>query len=57
MTVNFDKLVMAASEIATAKDNCAQAANTSVCGVSGDKNKSKLCENCNTTNQSSSGFS
>ena len=36
-TVDFDKLVRAASEIATAKDNCAEASNTSVCGVSGDK--------------------
>ena len=56
-TVEFKKLVRAASERATAKDNCAEAANTSVCGVSGDKSKTKLCENCNTTNHSSSGFS
>ena len=34
-TVEFQKLVRVASEIATAKYNCAEAANTSVCGVSG----------------------
>ena len=41
----------------TAKDNCAEAANTSVCCVSGDKNNAKLCSNCNTTDHSSSAFS
>ena len=34
-TVEFDKLVKAASEIATAKENCAEAITTSVCGTSG----------------------
>ena len=52
-TVDFDKLVRAASE-RTAKDNCAEASNTSVCGVSGNKNNAKLCSNCNTTDHSSS---
>ena len=33
--VEFDELVKAASEIATAKENCAEAVNTSVCGMSG----------------------
>ena len=56
-TIDFDKLVRIASEIATAKDNCAEAASTSVCAVSGDKNIAKLCSNCNTTDHSSSGFS
>ena len=36
-TVSFDKLVSAASEIATAKENCAEASNTTVCGISDDK--------------------
>ena len=53
-TVDFDKLVRAASEIATPKDNCAEALNTSVCGVSGNKNDAKLFSNCNTTDHSSS---
>ena len=40
-TANFNKLVSAASEIATAKDNCAAALNTNICGVSGDQNNAK----------------
>ena len=34
-TVEFDKLVKAASEIATAKEHCAEAINISVSGMSG----------------------
>ena len=49
MTVEFDKLIKAASEIAIAKENCTEAVNTSVCGMSGgEKSKKKLCGNCNT---------
>ena len=56
-TADFDKLVRAASEISTAKDNCAEASNTSVCVESGDKNNAKLCSNCNTSDHNSGGFS
>ena len=50
-TVSFEKLVSTASEIATAKDNVAEALNTTISGISGDKNKAVICEFCN-----SSGF-
>ena len=59
-TVDFDELVRAASEIAVAKENCFESANTSVCGVSGssgEKSKKKLCGNCNTKNHNEAGFS
>ena len=59
-TVDFDELVRAASEIAVAKENCLESANTSVCGVSGssgEKSKKKLCGNCNTKNHNEAGFS
>ena len=38
-TVSFETLVDAASEISTAKDNVAEASNTSLCAMSGDRNK------------------
>ena len=51
-TVEFDVLVKAASEIQQAKDNCLEAGNTSVCGVSGsgssDAKPKKPCMFCNT---------
>ena len=57
-TVEYDDLVKAASEIATAKENCAEAVNTSVCGMSGgEKFKKKQCGNCNTKNHNEAGFS
>ena len=56
-TLEFDKLVNAASEIATAKENCAQAINNSVCGMSGgEKFKKKQCGNCNTKNHNEAGI-
>ena len=59
-TVDFEELVRAASEIAVAKENCLESANTSVFGVSGssgEKSKKKLCGNCNTKNHNEAGFS
>ena len=59
-TVDFEELVRAASEIAVAKDNCLESANSSVCGVtesSGFSSKKKLCGNCNTKNHNEAGFS
>ena len=50
-TVSFEALVSAASEIAVAKDNVAEASTTSVCAISvGDKNK--VCGFCNTLSHS-----
>ena len=50
-TVTFEKLISTASEIATAKDNVAKALNTTISGISGDRNKTVICGFCN-----SSGF-
>ena len=58
-TVDFDELVRAASEIAVAKENCLESANTSVCGMSGssgEKSKKKLCGSCNTKTIMKLGF-
>ena len=59
-TVSFEKLVDAASEIATAKDNETKAGNTSMCAMSGDKTKAPAtgnCGFCNTTSHNAHGFS
>ena len=59
-TVDFDELVRAASEIAVAKENCLESANTSACGVSGnsgEKSKKKHCGNGGTKNHNEAGFS
>ena len=57
-TVSFEKLVDAASEISTAKDNVAEASNTSMFAMSGDKNKANaICGFCNTTSHNANGFS
>ena len=61
-TVEFDVLVKAASEIQQAKDNCLEAGNSSVCGVSGSKpsgvkSKKSACHSCNTMSHSDQGFS
>ena len=59
-TVSFEKLVDAASEIATAKDNVAEAGNTSICAMSGDKTKAPAtgnCGFCGTTSHNAHGFS
>ena len=42
-TVSFEKLVCAASEICTAKDNVAEAQNNTLCGISGDRNNAVIC--------------
>ena len=56
-TVSFVKLVAAASEISTAKDNVAEASNTSVCAMSGDRNKAAaICGFCNTIAHNANGF-
>ena len=55
-TVSFEKLVCAASEICTAKDNVAKGENTTLCGISGDKNNAVICGFCNTVAKNSSGF-
>ena len=55
-TVSFAKLVCAASEIATAKDNDAEASNTTVCGVSGEKSNAAVCGYYNTVARNNSGF-
>ena len=48
----------AASEISTAKDNVAEASNTSMFAMSGDKNKANaICGFCNTTTHNANGFS
>ena len=56
-TVSFSKLVDAASEISSAKDNVAEASNTSVCAMSGDRNKAyAICGFCNTIAHNANGF-
>ena len=50
-TVSFEKPMDAASEISIAKDNVVEARNTSVCAMSGDKNKT------NNTSHNANGFS
>ena len=60
-TVEFDKLVQAASEIQQAKDNCLEAGSSSVCGVTGakpggGKSKKSACHSCNTMSHSEQGF-
>ena len=56
-TVSFEKLVDAASEISTAKDNVAEASNTSMFAMSGDKNKANaICGFCNTTSHNANKF-
>ena len=43
---------------AKAKDNVAEARNTSVCAMSGDKNKTNaICGFCNNTSHNANGFS
>ena len=59
-TAEFHVLVKAASEIQQAKDNCLEAGNTSVCGVtgsgySGAKSK-KPCLHCNTMSHNERGM-
>ena len=59
MTVSFEKLVDAASEIAVAKDNVAEASGTlSMCAMSGgDKTKTNAtCGFCNSNSHNANGF-
>ena len=60
MTVEFDVSVKAASEIQQAKDNCLQAGNTSVCGVTGSGSSGvkfkKPCMHCNTMSHNEQGL-
>ena len=59
-TVEFDVLVKAASEIQQAKDNCLEAGNTSVCGVSGSSSSGvkskKPCMCCNSMSHNEQGM-
>ena len=55
--MSFETLVDAASEISTAEDNVAEAGNTSMCAMSGDKNKANsICGFFNTTSHNANGF-
>jgi hypothetical protein len=60
MTVEFDVLITAASEIQQAKDNCQYAGLSSMCKVSGQETgggkNPKKCFNCNKTTHSDKGF-
>ena len=59
-TVEFDVLVKAASEIQQAKDNCLEAGNTSVCGMSGSSSSGvkskKPCMCCNSMSHNEQGM-
>ena len=57
-TVSFERLVDAASEIAVAKDNVAEASATSMCAMSGsDKFKANAtCGFCNSNSHNANGF-
>ena len=55
-TVSFDKLVVNDSDISTAKDNVAEALNTSLCAMSSDRNKLVICGFCNKVFHNASGF-
>ena len=54
-TVSFEKLMDAASEISTAKDNVAEASTTSMCAISGDK-ANTICGFCITISHNANGF-
>ena len=55
-TIDFETMVNAASEISTAKDNVAEASNTSVCAMSGDKNMAVIFGFCSTIAHNANGF-